>query len=70
MKNSELIARTHINANHIFITDFLEEIESEGYETMAQVRGALYVQLDIVEKMKKAHEYEVEARLDNLTGGE
>tara|TARA_R100000951_G_scaffold88032_1_gene76036 strand:- start:1482 stop:1700 length:219 start_codon:yes stop_codon:yes gene_type:complete len=69
MKQSEIAARTHLNTSIQLITDFLEEIEIEKYETIAQVRGALFVQLDVNEKAKEAFEYEVSARLDNLTGG-
>jgi predicted RNA polymerase sigma factor len=69
MKGSEIAARTHLDTSIQLITDFLEEIETEKYETIAQVRGALFVQLDVNEKAKKSFEYEVAARLDNLTGG-
>jgi hypothetical protein len=70
MKNSEIAVSTRIKTKIDFITELLEEIESEGYETIAQIRGVLYVELDVMEKAKKAFEYELAARLDNLTDEE
>ena len=67
MKSSEAAVRAHLSTSIELITEFLTEIETEKYETMAQVRGALYTQLDSAEKAKKAFEYELAARLDNLT---
>ena len=66
----ELINKTFINSRKDFITTFLKEIEDENYETMAQVRGALYISLDVLENLEKSHEYEKAARLDNLTDEE
>ena len=70
MSSNEIAIKTHLNTSIDLITEFLAEIEAEKYETMAQVRGALYVQLDVAEKAKKAFDYEVDARLDNLTDEE
>ena len=69
-EKSELIAKTFINARIDFVTTFLEEMEVEQYQTMAQVRGSLYIQLEVLEQAKKAHEYELAARFDNLTDEE
>lgn len=66
----ELINKTFINSRKDFIETFLEEIKSENYETMAQVRGALYISLDVLENLEKSHEYEKAVKLDNLTDEE
>ena len=49
MKNT---AKTFINSRKGFITEFLEEIEEQDYTTMAQVRGALYKNLEILERVE------------------
>lgn len=70
MTNNEVAVSTFLKTKIEFITEFLAEIDREGYETMAQVRGALYVDLDKAETAKKAYEHERDAKLDNLTDEE
>jgi len=53
MFGKEIIVKTFIDARKDFITEFLAEIESEKYSTMAQVRGALYTSLEVLEKLEK-----------------
>ncbi len=69
MEQSEIAVKVHLRTSIELITNFLQEMEEENYQTIAQVRGALFVQLGANEKAEKAFEYEVAARLDNLTGG-
>ena len=68
-EKSELIAKTFINARIDFVTTFLEEMEVEQYQTMAQVRGSLYIQLDLLEQAKKAHEeQDLRSKLEKYHG--
>jgi len=67
MFGKDMIVKTFIDARKDFATEFLAEIENEGYSTIAQVRGALYTSLEVLEKLEKSQEYEKAARLDNLT---
>jgi len=52
MTDKAVIKKTFINAQKTLINEFLAEMETEEYETMAQVRGALYTNLFSLEALE------------------
>lgn len=58
-ESSELAARVHIDTKIKSITDLLNEIEVEGYDTVSQIKSVLTVELEIMNKLLESHEYEV-----------
>jgi len=42
----------HLNARLQALTELLEEIETEGYETFSQLRGAIISSAEILKKLK------------------
>ena len=51
--NNEKLAENHIRSTRVALNSVLEEIEREGYETVAQVVGSIQHTLDIVAKLEQ-----------------
>ena len=50
-----LIASTHINAKLQALNDLLTEINAEGYETIAQVKGSIHSSIESLEILKEKY---------------
>ena len=46
------IGETHLNAKIQILEELLEEIKTEGYETISQIKGSIHTNLDILNKVK------------------
>lgn len=46
------IGATHLNAKIQMLEELLEEIKTEGYETISQLKGSIHSNLDILNKIK------------------
>ena len=51
-----MIASTHINAKLQAFNDLLAEIETEGYETIAQIKGVLHSNIESLERLKEGND--------------
>ena len=50
---SKKIGETYLRAKIQMLNELLEEIKSEGYETVNQVIGSINTNIDILNKVKK-----------------
>jgi prefoldin subunit 5 len=50
-----MIASTHINAKLQVLNDLLTEIDAEGYETIAQVKGSINSSIESLEMLKEKY---------------
>lgn len=48
-----MIGITHINAKLQALNDLLAEIKTEGYETIAQIKGVLHSNIESLERLKQ-----------------
>jgi prefoldin subunit 5 len=51
----KMIASTHINAKLQVLNDLLAEINAEGYETIAQVKGSIHSSIESLEILKEKY---------------
>lgn len=55
-EQGKVTAKTHIDAKIEVLTDFLDEINEQGYTSIAQIRGSILSQIESVNKLRVNHD--------------
>lgn len=64
------ITSTFINAQKKAYTTLLNDIETHDYTTISEIKGAIKIELDSLDKLEKGRKYELSAKLDHTTEGQ